>query len=83
MRGHYYPSAFSLQPKHLININIIGKPQECQLQWAELREKWSRRRPRGGKKKSALPLRKRQWKEALWTRKAIQGDVPKARLVLS
>jgi hypothetical protein len=37
----------------------------------------------GGKKKSALPFRKRQWEKALWTRKATQGDVPQARLVLS
>jgi hypothetical protein len=36
-----------------------------------------------GQKKSAFPLRKRQWEKALWTRKAIQGDVPQARLVLS
>jgi hypothetical protein len=55
MRGHYYPSAFSLQPEHLINFNIRGKPQECQLQWAQLREKWSRRQPLEGKKKSAFP----------------------------
>ena len=37
----------------------------------------------GGQKKSALPLRKRQWEKALWTQKATQGDVPQARLVLS
>jgi hypothetical protein len=37
----------------------------------------------GGKKRALFPLRERQWEKALWTRKAIQGDVPKARLVLS
>jgi hypothetical protein len=36
-----------------------------------------------GQKKERFSLRKKQMEKALWTRKAIQGDVPQARLVLS
>jgi len=37
----------------------------------------------GGKKKERFSLRKKQMEKALWARKATQGDVPQARLVLS
>ena len=37
----------------------------------------------GGQKKERFSLPEKAVEKALWTRKAIQGDVPQARLVLS